>query len=100
MYGLLTQYFLWYLWFLPIVGTTLSFPRRAEVGALIALWAGAQAVWLALAYRLEFMAQNTFVYLWLASLGLLFVHVVCVQRCLRAWVRWRHRQVVARQKAE
>lgn len=95
-----SQYFLWYLWFLPIVGTTMSFPRRAEVGVLIALWAGAQAVWLALAYRLEFMAQNTLVYLWLSSLGLLCVHVICVQRCLRAWQRWRRRQVVAKQKAQ
>ncbi|WFD28837.1 GPI mannosyltransferase 1 [Malassezia nana] len=95
----LTQYFLWYLWFLPVVGTTLSM-SRTEVLTLMALWVGAQALWLGQAYQLEFMAQNTFVHLWLSSLGLLFVHVFCVQRCLQGWRRWRRKQAVAKQKAE
>lgn len=95
-----SQYFLWYMWFLPILGVTMHFPSRMEIGVLVALWAGAQALWLYEAYMLEFRARDTFIGLWVCSVWLLVVHVVCTQRCLVAWMQWRKRQTLKVDKAQ
>lgn len=95
-----SQYFLWYLWFLPIVGVTMQFSSVAEIGSLVIIWVGAQALWLYHAYQLEFVAQDTFVALWLSSLVLLLVQLACTQRCLTAWVQWRRCQRIAIHKTQ
>ncbi|KXT02490.1 hypothetical protein AC578_4184 [Pseudocercospora eumusae] len=64
-----SQYFLWYMVFLPFYLRTSSLLRkpRAGVAALI-LWVAGQAVWLQQGYELEFLGHSTFVPgLWLAS---------------------------------
>lgn len=96
---LTSQYFLWYLWFLPVVALTMTFRRRWEVPVLLGAWVGAQALWLAFAYRLEFQGVHTFVPLWASSLVLLAVHVVIIERCLAAWRTWREEQVLAVNKS-
>ena len=95
-----SQYFLWYLWFLPMVGVTMHFSSLAEIGCLVIMWVGAQALWLYHAYQLEFLAQDTFLALWLSSLVLLLVQLACTQRCLTAWVQWRRRQTIAIHKTQ
>lgn len=72
-----SQYFLWYMVFLP-----LHLPRSQLVGypklGIIAVvtWAAAQGVWLQKAYQLEFLGYSTFVPgLWVASI--LFFAVNC-----------------------
>lgn len=45
--------------------------RWAAMGAM---WFGAQAIWLKLAYDLEFTGRNTFVALWVASLLFMIVN--------------------------
>ncbi|KAG6902246.1 hypothetical protein C0995_002618 [Termitomyces sp. Mi166 len=64
---MLGQYFLWYLLLLPLLLPRLATtPRRAL--AYIAVWVGIQVLWLAHAYKLEFLGQNVFFGLWIRSL--------------------------------
>lgn len=62
-----SQYFLWYLLFLPLLIPRLTTTRRR---ALIygATWIGTQALWLSEAYRLEFLGENVFFGLWIRAL--------------------------------
>ncbi|KAF8136744.1 glycosyltransferase family 50 protein [Boletus edulis] len=58
-----SQYFLWYTLFLPLLASRVRFSWWGVV-----VWAGVQAVWLAEAYKLEFLGENVFFGLWLRSL--------------------------------
>ncbi|KAJ7174010.1 glycosyltransferase family 50 protein [Mycena crocata] len=64
-----SQYFLWYLLLLPLLlpslSSSISVPRAA---AYLAVWVGTQALWLAEAYKLEFLGQNVFFGLWVRGL--------------------------------
>lgn len=84
-----SQYFLWYLWFVPVIAVTMKFTGRAQVAQLVGAWVGAQALWLFQAYRLEMQGQDTFVWLWLSSLVLLAAQAWCTTTCVQAWSRWR-----------
>ncbi|WFD34226.1 GPI mannosyltransferase 1 [Malassezia cuniculi] len=94
-----SQYFLWYLWFVPIVGVTLRFRGRWHVALLLAVWVGTQAMWLYQAYRLEFEGQDSFVALWFSSLALLAGQAWAAGTLVKAWARWRVEQRAARVKA-
>ncbi|KAI0473585.1 glycosyltransferase family 50 protein [Xylariaceae sp. FL0804] len=71
-----SQYFLWYLIFLPLYLPRSSLLRRPRRGAAaLALWVAAQGLWLQQAYGLEFLGRSTFVPgLWLASLAFFLVN--------------------------
>ena len=69
-----SQYFLWYLIFLPILLPRIQLKWKTLLMLLVA-WLGAQGWWLYEAYRLEFQAKNTFVQIWLASIVFAFVNV-------------------------
>ena len=57
-----SQYFLWYLVFLPLYLPTSSFRRNPVLGLVaLALWIITQALWLWFGYRLEFLGESTFV---------------------------------------
>jgi len=58
-----SQYFLWYTLFLPLLASRVRFSWWH-----IAIWAGTQALWLAEAYKLEFLGEDVFLSLWLRSL--------------------------------
>ncbi|KAF8557284.1 glycosyltransferase family 50 protein [Imleria badia] len=58
-----SQYFLWYTLFLPLLAPHVRFSWWSVV-----VWAGVQAVWLAEAYKLEFLGEDVFFGLWLRSL--------------------------------
>ena len=58
-----SQYFLWYTLFLPLLALHVRFSWWSVVA-----WAGVQAVWLAEAYKLEFLGEDVFFSLWLRSL--------------------------------
>ncbi|KAG6376473.1 glycosyltransferase family 50 protein [Boletus reticuloceps] len=58
-----SQYFLWYTLFLPLLASRVRFSWWSVV-----VWAGVQAVWLAEAYKLEFLGESVFFGLWLRSL--------------------------------
>jgi len=65
-----SQYFLWYLLFLPLLIPRLSLSLRKTV-TLIGVWAGTQALWLSEAYKLEFLGESVFYGLWVR--GLIYV---------------------------
>jgi GPI mannosyltransferase 1 subunit M len=73
-----SQYFLWYLIFLPILLPYIQLKWKTLLVCLTG-WLLAQAWWLYEAYQLEFQAQNTFVHLWLSSIvfGLVNVCILC-----------------------
>ncbi len=72
-----SQYFLWYLIFLPIYLPDSILIRKPGLGfSVLAAWAGGQGVWLWHGYKLEMLGESTFVPgLWLSSL--LFFVVNC-----------------------
>ncbi|KAF2467273.1 GPI mannosyltransferas-like protein 1 [Lindgomyces ingoldianus] len=72
-----SQYFLWYMMFLPFylpVSTLLS-SRKTGIVALV-LWVLGQALWLQQGYQLEFLGNSTFVPgLWTAGILFFVVNV-------------------------
>ncbi|OJD35061.1 gpi mannosyltransferase 1 [Diplodia corticola] len=64
-----SQYFLWYLIFLPFYLPTSSLLQTPSKGmTALVLWIVGQALWLQQGYQLEFLGNSTFVPgLWLAS---------------------------------
>ncbi|MCJ1301557.1 GPI mannosyltransferase 1 [Hypocenomyce scalaris] len=65
-----SQYFLWYLIFLPFYLPSSSLLSKPRLGLTAAgAWIGTQALWLQQGYQLEFLGRSTFVPgLWLSSL--------------------------------
>ncbi|KAF8350481.1 GPI mannosyltransferase 1 [Amanita rubescens] len=63
-----SQYFLWYLLFLPLLLPRLQSISIKRAFAYGIVWAGTQALWLAEAYKLEFLGENVFYGLWIRSL--------------------------------
>ncbi|KAL2864352.1 glycosylphosphatidylinositol-alpha 1,4 mannosyltransferase I [Aspergillus lucknowensis] len=72
-----SQYFLWYLIFLPFYLPTSSLLQKPRLGLLVALlWVIGQALWLQQGFYLEFLGASSFVPgLFLASLGFFAVNV-------------------------
>jgi phosphatidylinositol glycan class M len=73
------QYFVWFLILLPQYLALLKwFERRwwRTAAVAVAAWAAAQAAWLWLAYRLEFLGESTFC--WLFAAAAVFFGVNCV----------------------
>ncbi|XWW95216.1 hypothetical protein V2A60_003170 [Cordyceps javanica] len=71
-----SQYFLWYMVFLPLYLPGSSMLRNPKLGiSALVLWVAAQGAWLQQGYELEFLGRSTFVPgLWLASLGFFLVN--------------------------
>ncbi|KAF5854994.1 GPI mannosyltransferase 1 [Aspergillus alliaceus] len=72
-----SQYFLWYLVFLPFYLPSSSLMKNPRLGVTVtALWVAGQAMWLQQGYYLEFLGLSSFVPgLFLASLGFFAVNV-------------------------
>ncbi|KAK7999575.1 GPI mannosyltransferase [Apiospora arundinis] len=71
-----SQYFLWYMVFLPLYLPESSLTRRPRLGlAALALWVAAQGAWLQQGFNLEFLGRSTFAPgLWWASLAFFLVN--------------------------
>ncbi|KAK5130400.1 GPI mannosyltransferase 1 [Meristemomyces frigidus] len=71
-----SQYFLWYMVFLPFYLPDSSLLRRPRLGiTALVLWVLGQAAWLQQGYQLEFLGMSTFVPgLWIASIGFFLVN--------------------------
>ncbi|KAK1762067.1 mannosyltransferase [Phialemonium atrogriseum] len=71
-----SQYFLWYMVFLPLYLPGSSFLRGRALGpAALALWVVGQGLWLQQGFGLEFLGRSTFLPgLWLSSLAFFLVN--------------------------
>jgi phosphatidylinositol glycan class M len=70
-----SQYFMWYLCFLPLVLVSTRIRFKWLGLGLLSAWIITQAIWLSFAYRLEFLGENTFFALWIAGLGFFMANV-------------------------
>ncbi|CAF0993269.1 unnamed protein product [Adineta steineri] len=89
-----SQYFLWYLIFIPILLPNIHLKWKTLCLLLVA-WLTAQGWWLYEAYKLEFQAKNTFVQIWLASIVFGFVNVIIL--CM---IIYNYRQIEAQPISE
>ncbi|KAI9190010.1 GPI mannosyltransferase 1 [Blastocladiella emersonii ATCC 22665] len=79
-----SQYFMWWLCYVPVVAVYLSGRVSARtVVVLVAAWVGAQAAWLHQAYWLEFRGMPTFRGLFFAGAALFVVHIAILVVILR-----------------
>ncbi|KAF4124927.1 GPI mannosyltransferase 1 subunit M [Geosmithia morbida] len=71
-----SQYFLWYMVFLPLYLPRSSLLRSRPLGlTALVLWVATQASWLQQGYELEFLGESTFFPgLWIASLSFFLVN--------------------------
>ncbi|PNY29855.1 GPI mannosyltransferase 1 [Tolypocladium capitatum] len=71
-----SQYFLWYMIFLPLYLPGSSLLERPALGmSALVPWVVSQAAWLQQGYELEFLGRSTFFPgLWLSSLGFFLVN--------------------------
>lgn len=79
-----SQYFLWYMWFLPLILPRIKMTIWEGIGCLV-IYVLSQAIWLSLAYRLEFLGENLFLQVWMASLGVFGAHCAILLRFLKAY---------------
>ncbi|KZV86935.1 hypothetical protein EXIGLDRAFT_680471 [Exidia glandulosa HHB12029] len=86
-----SQYFLWYIWFLPVVLPRLQLAAWEKI-ALPGVWVAAQALWLGIAYQLEFERQQVFFPLWCASIAFLVANSWVLVRIMQAYGRARLRE--------
>ncbi|KFX86850.1 hypothetical protein V490_08772 [Pseudogymnoascus sp. VKM F-3557] len=72
-----SQYFLWYMVFLPFYLPTSSLLRSPRIGIMaLVLWVLTQAMWLQQGFNLEFLGKSTFVPgLWFASQSFFLTNV-------------------------
>ena len=83
-----SQYFLWFLWLLPLVWPSLKV-GKVETGLALVAWVGGQALWLSQAYQLEFEAKPVFARVWASGLALVVVHAALLMWFLSSWARYR-----------
>ncbi|EJD42214.1 hypothetical protein AURDEDRAFT_89746 [Auricularia subglabra TFB-10046 SS5] len=88
-----SQYFMWYILFLPLVLPRLRMPFWEKL-TLPAVWVAAQALWLAIAYQLEFERRQVFLPLWCASIVFLAANCWVFVRIMRAYARYRTEETV------
>ncbi|KAI9509349.1 glycosyltransferase family 50 protein [Russula earlei] len=62
-----SQYFLWYMLFLPLIVPHLSLSLSSFVKYFVC-WMGTQVLWLSQAYRVEFLGEPIFFRLWVCSI--------------------------------
>jgi len=79
-----SQYFLWYIWFLPLILPRLEMSKR-EGALCVGVYVASQALWLSLAYRLEFLGEPLFFKVWLASLGVFGAQCFVLWRMVGAY---------------
>ncbi|KAJ1044506.1 hypothetical protein NDA11_004492 [Ustilago hordei] len=83
-----SQYFLWFLWLLPLVWPSLKV-GKVETGIALLAWVGGQALWLSQAYQLEFEARQVFARVWASGLVLVLVHAGLLVWFLSSWTKFR-----------
>lgn len=78
-----SQYFIWYLAIAPILANGFSKVRLQSLIGVITLWLAGQGLWLNGAYKLEFLAENTFLYIWAASMTFFMISISMIAWCIK-----------------
>ncbi|PLW22403.1 hypothetical protein PCASD_05106 [Puccinia coronata f. sp. avenae] len=68
-----SQYFMWYLWFVPLLASEIHLSRLEMISTTV-IWLSTQAIWLSQAYRLEFLGEPRFRAVWMSSIGFVLGH--------------------------
>ncbi|XP_065680123.1 GPI mannosyltransferase 1 isoform X1 [Hydra vulgaris] len=79
-----SQYFIWYIVFLPLVCPYLQISFQRAIVIIIS-WLLGQIVWLFLAYLLEFKKYDVELYVWMASCLFLCINVGIIHQIIRAF---------------
>ncbi|KAA1471209.1 glycosyltransferase family 50 protein [Dentipellis sp. KUC8613] len=80
-----SQYFLWYLVFIPLLIPRLSItPLRGLL--YLGIWFGVQALWLSQAYKLEFLGEPVFERVWVCSLIYVAGHSWVLGELMKSYV--------------
>ncbi|GAA6060212.1 hypothetical protein JCM10212_002291 [Sporobolomyces blumeae] len=69
-----SQYFLWYLWLLPVALARIHMSARRSI-SVASIWVLSQALWLSQAYRLEIAGTGGYLAVW--SAGIVFFLSQC-----------------------
>jgi len=77
-----SQYFIWYLSLLPLLVPGFSHLPLKKIFIPIAAWLSGQAVWLYVAYLLEFQGKNVFFFLWLTSILFFIINIWVIKWCI------------------
>ena len=80
-----SQYFLWYLWLLPLIIPRLKMSWREAV-VLVGAWLLGQGVWLLSGFLVEFQGHNSFLLMHGASLMFLLIQCKIIQRLINCYV--------------
>ncbi|WVW82975.1 hypothetical protein I302_104991 [Kwoniella bestiolae CBS 10118] len=76
-----SQYFMWFIPFLPLIIPQLHLSRTKTI-TIITLWIAGQAAWLGMAYQLELLARQVYLPVWMAGLGLFGISIWVVGEIL------------------
>ncbi|GAA99489.1 glycosyltransferase family 50 protein [Mixia osmundae IAM 14324] len=76
-----SQYFMWYLWLLPLILASVRV-SRVEGSLWLLGWIAGQALWLSAAFRLEMLGHTTYYQLWQASVLFLLTNIAILCRIL------------------
>ncbi|KAG8966236.1 GPI mannosyltransferase 1 [Tulasnella sp. 419] len=85
-----SQYFMWYMWFLPLVLPNLSI-SKSRSAILLGSWIIGQAIWLSIAYRLELLGFNVYLPLWGASILFSLINYFILGQILQSYATYKQR---------
>ncbi|KAI0957940.1 hypothetical protein AcW1_006166 [Taiwanofungus camphoratus] len=81
-----SQYFLWYILFMPLLIPRIFLPRR-RILICSSVWTLTQVLWLSEAYKLEFVGQNVFLGLWVRSLLYIVGNCAVLEELMNGYAR-------------
>ncbi|CAG8491470.1 3374_t:CDS:2 [Diversispora eburnea] len=70
-----SQYFMWYICLFPLIIQSTKINFKYKGFFMLLAWVGSQAFWLYQAYQVEFLGENTFLRIWMASVTFFIVNV-------------------------
>ncbi|CAG8566978.1 1756_t:CDS:2 [Acaulospora colombiana] len=70
-----SQYFMWYICLFPLVVQSTKINLKYKGLLMFIAWLGGQAIWLYQAYQVEFLGENTFLRIWIASIMFFLVNL-------------------------
>jgi len=77
------QYFLWYITLLPLLIPRMTMSKKQGL-VLVAIWFATEVSWLLSAFQLEFMGLNSFIYIWIASVGFFLANLVILRSVIKS----------------